>query len=330
MKRHRIGIAAALALYCGLTLLPFYVLGVRAFVPTAEATRLHLWIPARPTLDLDLRIGDLLSTYSLDGREFRRALGIRGYMNPQSTLQELMERHGIAEAALRGYLEPFLRWNGILTVWRGGFPSALLATVLVVGLSIALGGLLGIATGSVLAGFRSRWHLWVYNSYLLNMIIPPLMIMLPQYLILARFLGLGDSYAALVLLNIKGTALSTMVFTAAIAAIPKELREAAIIDGAGRLDYVRYVLLPLMGTPFAVYASISLPWQWNDLIHPLLFLSPGRYTLPAFIANLGGGQSTNFEAIFSGLLLSLLPIMLIYLLLQRLFMRAALAGAVKG
>lgn len=321
---------AGLALYCGLTMLPFYLLGVRAFVPTMEATKLHLWVPPRPELDLDARVGDLLSTYSLDSRDLRRSLGIRGYLNPQLTLRELVDRGATTEAAVRGYLGPYTQYNGILTVLKGGIVSSLVATVLVVGLSLAIGGALGIATGSVLAGLRRRWHVFVYNSYMLNMIIPPLMIMLPQYLILVRWFGLTDSYLSLILLNIKGTALSTMVFTSYIASIPKELKESAYMDGAGRLDYFVRILLPLMGTPFAVYASVSLPWQWNDLIHPLLFLSPEKYTLPAFVATLGGNQSTNFEAIYSGVLMSLIPILAIYLLLQKLFMRAATSGAVKG
>ncbi|BBK29481.1 ABC-type glycerol-3-phosphate transport system permease component [Stella humosa] len=323
-------LVAGLAIYCALTLVPFYLLAVRSFVPTMEATRLHLWVPPRPELEMDARIGDLFSTYNLDSRELRRSLGIKGYLNPQQTLREMVADGKVEEAALRAYLEPFTKYNGILTVLKGGFLSSLLATVLVVGLSIAIGGALGIATGSVLAGLRRRWHVFVYNSYMLNMIIPPLMIMLPQYLILVRYFGLGDSYLSLILLNIKGTALSTMVFTAYIASIPKELKESAYMDGAGRLDYFARILLPLMGTPFAVYASVSLPWQWNDLIHPLLFLSPEKYTLPAFIATLGGNQSTNFEAIFSGVLLSLVPILAIYLALQKLFMRAATSGAVKG
>ena len=114
-----------------------------------------------------------------------------------------------------------------------------------------------------------------------------------------------------------------MVFTSYIATIPKELKESVHMDGGKHYHYFIYVILPLMGTPFAVFASITLPWFWNDLLHGLLFLKPASYTLPAFIASIGGTFTTNFEAIFSGVLFSLLPILLVYLIFQKMFVNSA-------
>lgn len=319
-----------LSLYCVLTLAPFYVLVVRAFTPTIESTELHVWIPERRALSMNARLSDLSTIYTIDARAFRQEMGITGYMNPQLTLAQVAETYDLPPERIRAYLEPYVQYNGIYTVLNNGFLKALWGTVFVTGSSVILGGLLGIMTGSVLAGFRRRWHLVVYNSYLLNMIIPPMMIILPQYLILTRLLGLSDSYLALILLHIKGGALSTMVFTSYIATIPKELRESVSMDGGRHHHYFLYVLLPLMGTPFAVFASITLPWMWNDLLHALLFLRPENYTLPAFIASIGGTFTTNFEAIYSGLALSLVPILIIYVTFQKMFIRSAVAGAVKG
>lgn len=208
--------------------------------------------------------------------------------------------------------------------------KSLLATIIVTGASVLVGGLLGIMTGSVLAGFRHPWHMLIYNSYLLNMIIPPMMVILPQYIIMTRVLGLDNTYLSLILLHIKGGALSTMVFTSYIATIPKELKESVQMDGGRHHNYFFEILLPLCGTPFAVFASITMPWFWNDLLHPLVFLRPENYTLPAFIASIGGTFTTNYEAIFSGVLFSLLPILIVYLVFQKLFIRSAMAGAVKG
>lgn len=323
-------LAAILLIYCALTIAPFYILAVRAFTPTIQSTQFHLWIPERRALSMKSRIGDLSTVYNVDGRAFRRAMGIKGYMNPQLTLSEIADEYDLAPEKIRSYLEPYVQYNGLYTILNNGFVRSLIATIVVTGASVLVGALLGIMTGSALAGFRRRWHMFVYNSYLLNMIIPPMMVILPQYIIMTRYLGLENSLLSLILLHIKGGALSTMVFTSYIATIPKELKESVYMDGGKHYHYFLYVLLPLMGTPFAVFASITMPWFWNDLLHSLVLLRPDNYTLPAFVASIGGTFTTNYEAIFSGVLLSLLPILIVYLVFQKLFIRSAMAGAVKG
>lgn len=329
-KHKNLLLAGLLIAYCLLTLIPFYVLIVRAFTPTVDSTELHLVIPDRRPLSANARIGDLATVYNVDLRAFKKAVGLKGYINPNWSLARIAERKKIDFEKIRTYLEPRVHYNGIFTVFSNGFLWSLWGTIIVAGTSVAVGGLLGIMTGTALAGFRRPWHLFVYNSYLLNMIIPPMMVILPQYLIMTRYLGLQDSYLAIILLHIKGGALSTMVFTSYIATIPKELRESVYMDGGRHYHYFLYVVLPLMGTPFSVFASIALPWFWNDLLHGLLFLSPENYTLPAFISSIGGTFTTNYEAIFSGVLLSLVPILTVYVIFQKMFARSAMAGAVKG
>lgn len=323
-------LGAALLLYCAVTLAPFYILAVRAFTPTIASTELHLWIPDRTPLSMNARIGDLSTVYNVDARAFRREMGIRGYMNPQLKLSEIAEDYEIDPERIRAYLEPLVHYNGIYTILNTGFIRSLIATIVVAGASVLIGALLGIMTGSALAGFRRRWHMFIYNSYLLNMIIPPMMVILPQYIIITRYLGLENSLLSLILLHIKGGALSTMVFTSYIATIPKELKESVYMDGGKHYHYFLYVLLPLMGTPFAVFASITMPWFWNDLLHPLVLLRPDNYTLPAFVASISGTFTTNYEAIYSGVLLSVAPILIVYLIFQKLFVRSAMSGAVKG
>ncbi|MEZ5866281.1 MAG: carbohydrate ABC transporter permease [Geminicoccaceae bacterium] len=330
MKRHQLVLIGLLGLYCLVTLAPFYALVVRAFTPTVQSTEFHLWLPERRPLSMNARLGDLATIYSIDARAFRQEMGIKGYVNPQLTLAQLAENYELEPERIRAWLEPRVQYNGVLSVVEAGFLRSLLATIFVTGVSVAVGGLLGIMTGSALAGFRRPWHLFTYNLYMLNMIIPPMMVILPQYLIMTKVLGLDDNYLSVILIHIKGGALSTMVFTSYIATIPKELRESVQMDGGRHYHYFFYVLLPLMGTPFAVFASIAMPWMWNDLLHPLVFLSPAKYTLPAFVAAIGGTYTTNYEAIFSGLMLSLIPILLIYLIFQKMFVRSAVAGAVKG
>lgn len=329
-RRKNLSLIVLLSIYCVMTLMPFYFLVVRSFTPTMDATEFHMLPPERRDLSNKARLGNLATINNIDLAALQKAFGVTGYVNPQLTLSQFAERYGIPEDELIAYLEPQVQYNGIYTVLRKGYFTSLFGTVFVAGMAVVLGGLLGIMTGTALAGFRHNWQLPVYNLYLLNMIIPPMMVILPQYFILNRILGLSDSYWAIILLHIKGGALSTMVFTSYIATIPKELKESVAMDGGRHWHYFTHVILPLMGTPFSIFASITLPWYWNDLLHGLLFLRPERYTLPAFITSIGGNYSTNYEAVFSGLLLSLIPILGVYFVFQKMFARSAMAGAVKG
>jgi len=74
-----------------------------------------------------------------------------------------------------------------------------------------------------------------------------------------------------------------------------------------------------------------LPMIWNDLLYSMLFLKPENYTLVPWINSfVGGAFATNFQAIYTGLLVSMLPLLVIYLVFQKFFVKAALSGAVKG
>ncbi len=120
-----------------------------------------------------------------------------------------------------------------------------------------------------------------------------------------------------------------MVFTTYAATIPRDLRESVEIDGGNFSTYFFRVLLPLSRTPFAVYASISLPVIWNDLLNGFLFLSPDKSTVIPLVNAFTGTFATNLQATYSGLLFATVPLLVVYLVFQRLFVRSALAGAIK-
>ena len=247
------------------------------------------------------------------------------------TFKQLAENYNLSEEKIKKYMNPFFTYNGWFTVLKGGkFIRSLLSTVFVTVSTIMLGGLLGISTGFVLAGFRKKWHFYFYNLYLLQIVIPPVMIMIPQFIII-KSLGLYNSYLSLLLFHIKGGALSTMLFASFISQIPKELRAAVEIDGGGHFTFFYYILLPLCRVPFAAFAVIMAPRIWNDLLYPLLFLKAENYTLTAWILSFTGGAfATNFQAIYSSLFISFIPIFLVYLIFRKLFVRSLMAGAVKG
>jgi ABC-type glycerol-3-phosphate transport system permease component len=207
---------------------------------------------------------------------------------------------------------------------------SIIRTAFVTGFSIALGGLLGIATGSVLAKFRKRWHVWIFNSYLVSMIIPGPMVIIPTYIIVARILGLSNSPFALIFLNVKGSALTAMLFTSYISKVPTELKDSVYVDGGNRIQYFFRILLPLCKVIFGTYAVIHITFYWNDFLHGLLYLDRDHSTLIPMLNSYISAMAVNLQAIYAGLCIAMIPLLIVYFLFQRLFVRATFSGALKG
>jgi raffinose/stachyose/melibiose transport system permease protein len=132
------------------------------------------------------------------------------------------------------------------------------------------------------------------------------------------------------MINIKGTALSTMIFTSAISGIPKELEDSAMIDGATSFKYIRYILFPLLKVPIISLTVIMLPAFYNQFLEPYVYLDPANSTLLPFIQSVAGQFSTNFQVIYSGIFASVVPLVIVYLLFRSYFVEGVMAGAIKG
>jgi ABC-type glycerol-3-phosphate transport system permease component len=328
--RLNIAIGIFLVIYTVLTLFPFYTMFIRSFITTNDSTSFHLWIPKPKEFNMNAQFGSMSIYYNLQTDDFKNDMGINDYVDPNMTFNEIADEYNISKDKIIKYMAPYYTFNGWITILLGKqFRTSLFGTLFVTVMSIFLGGLLGMATGYVLAGFRKKWHFMVYNLYMLQMVIPPIMLMVPQFII-NRELHLTNSYIGLILFNLRGGAIPTMIFTAFISSIPKELRESIEIDGGGAYRYFSSIVFPLCKVPFATFLTIQLPLFWNDLLYPLLFLKPEKHTLTPWINHLMGQYATNFQTIYAGLLVSVLPVLIVYLVFQKMFVRAAMSGAIKG
>jgi raffinose/stachyose/melibiose transport system permease protein len=329
--------------YAAITLLPFYILFVRTFVSTKESTSLHLWIPRGEDLSMDAEIGNLAVNYNIDIKKLKQEMGIKGYVNPRDTLAQIAEKNNIPIERFQAYFRNFGTFNGWITLLgRADYWKALGRTAATTFISIALLCFLSMLTGYGLAGLRRRDQMLVYNIYLLQMVIPTVLIIIPQFLLIQKLIGLVPGsgqpgaarslaqLSALVLIFIKGGALSTMVFTTSINQVPQELEESAQLDGAGRMGYFWRVLLPLMKVPIATVSVIMLPVFWNAFFEPYVYLDAANATVLPLIAAYGGTFTTNFQIIFTGVFVSVMPLLLVYLLLRKLFIRSVMSGAIKG
>jgi N-acetylglucosamine transport system permease protein len=328
----KIGFIVFAIVYSIITIIPFYFALVRSFVPTKETGEFHLWIPENKEFDLNVKYGNMNVYYNMDLDKFKKDLGLEDvlYINPNLTMNQISEKYNVPKERIQSYMDKYYLYNGwIVVLTDKRFYTALFSTFFVTITSIILGGLLAAATSYVIARFRKKWHSVLYVLYMMSMVIPRSMILLPLYLVVTKFLHLGNSYLALILIFIQGGCLPIMIFTSYIGKIPLELEESVKIDGGTRITYYFKVLLPLCKPAFAAYAAIHVPLFWNDLLMGLLFLKKSQYTLAPYLQNIQGTFTTNYQAMYAALLVSLIPILIFYLIFNRMFLQAQLSGALK-
>ncbi len=327
----RLILHALLVLYALISLVPFYFLAIRTFVPTRLATQFWATLPPQEEANLDASILAFAQNYGLSTRALRERYGVDDFVRTNWSLRRFAEEYQIDETEFREFLRPYVNYSGWLNIAMDRqYLRSLLATIFVVVVGVGGCALLSTATASVLAKFSRRYHRIVYSTYLLQTIIPPIMILLPLYLIITRGLGLQNSYFALILNNWKGGALPILLFTTFVRTIPKDINEAVIMEGGTHHTYFFRIVLPLSRPAMAAFIAIRTPRFWNELLYGFVFLNPRRYTLAPLIASKIGTFVTNFQLVYSALCFSLIPIIVLYLFFNKLFINAQLAGSIKG
>lgn len=173
--------------------------------------------------------------------------------------------------------------------------------------------------------FRGRNVL--FALFLSVLMVPSSLLVLPQYDIIQRF-GLLNSAPALFLPGMF-SAFGTFMLRQFFLTLPKELEEAARIDGAGSFRIFWSIMLPLIRPALAALAVITAMWSWNDLLWPLVVnTDPEKMPISAGLTSLKGQFETNYPVMMAGSLIASLPMLLVYLFLQRHFVQSvALSGS---
>jgi len=176
--------------------------------------------------------------------------------------------------------------------------------------------------------FRGR-QFW-FTCMIMTMLLPGQVLMIPQYIIWNN-LGLVGTYIPLVLPKFLGWPFFIYMMMQFIRGLPKELDEAAMIDGCSKYGIFVRVILPLLGPSIITTIVISFYWIWDDYMGPLLYLSkPALYTVSLGIKNFADAQGTNFGPMFAMSSLSLIPVFTLFLFFNRYLMDGVTAGSVKG
>lgn len=169
----------------------------------------------------------------------------------------------------------------------------------------------------------------IFGGYLATMMIPTQVTMIPLFVIMTK-LGLKDTYASVIMPSIFRP-FAIFLLVQQMRTIPEDLLAAARIDGAGVFQVFRKIALPLCIPSLATLSITTFMESWNDYLWPLLMLGDkDKMTLPIALSTLNGQYGTEYNVLMAGSLISMVPIIVIYMIAQKQFKSGMMAGGIKG
>ncbi|MBE1487827.1 raffinose/stachyose/melibiose transport system permease protein [Plantactinospora soyae] len=209
--------------------------------------------------------------------------------------------------------------------WAQAFNSAVIA--LGTTLSVVV---LGVCAAFVLARYTFRGREALYTFFTLGLLFPAGAAILPLYLML-RDLNLVNSYLAVILPQVAfALPLTIVILRPFLAAIPRELEDAAAIDGTGRLGFLWLIVLPLSKPALVTVGILAFVASWNAFLLPLLVLSDASlHTLPLGVQNFSSQYTSDTAGILAFTSLAMLPALLFFTFAEKQIV-GGLQGAIKG
>jgi raffinose/stachyose/melibiose transport system permease protein len=219
---------------------------------------------------------------------------------------------------------------GLPTSFTLNFSSYMWNSVYVTAASVFVILFVSSLAAYYLARYDFKWNVYVLFFFMLGLMLPMKLAILPLYLIFLN-LGLLDTLTALVIVYVAGgIPLAVFVFYSFFKTLPKEFEQSARIDGCNDFQVYYKIVLPLMKAPVATIAIINLISVWNDFFFPLIFIRTDELrTIPLGMLTLFGEYDTQWNLLFAGLTISSLPMLIAFFIASKQFMEGLTSGAIK-
>jgi ABC-type glycerol-3-phosphate transport system permease component len=230
------------------------------------------------------------------------------------------------------FLPETLDFSNFRRVWVAlNLPTHLINSLYVTSLTVAIVVCVATLAGYAFARYNFPGRDAVFYAFIGAMMIPGQAILIPMFQFL-KSIDLLNTLTGLSLSYLGGaTAFAIFLMRAFFLGLPKELGDAARIDGAGEFRVFWHVYLPLARPGIATVVIIQSLGTWNEFMFSTTFISsPQLKTVQSALFQAVGRYSTDYTALSSGLILALIPIVTVYLILQKQFIAGLTAGAVKG
>lgn len=230
-----------------------------------------------------------------------------------------------------GLPDPFVWDNYAAVLGEGVILRPLLNSIVVGALTVAVVLVCGTLATFAISRFTFRWRESVYAFFTLGLLFPAAVAILPLYLMLRQLdllnspLGVALPQAAFAL------PVTIVVLRPFFQSIPKELEEAASMDGAGPMRFFLQILIPLAVPALITVSILALVTSWNGYLLPLLILTdPASATLPLGLAQFSGSYTYDTARVLAYAVIAMLPTILAYAVAERYIVQGLTAGAVKG
>ncbi|MEZ5670515.1 MAG: carbohydrate ABC transporter permease, partial [Alphaproteobacteria bacterium] len=218
------------------------------------------------------------------------------------------------ELSVENYLSVF--------TYQAGLANYVLNSLIVAGLTILFCLALAIPAGYGLARFDVPFKEALFLLMLASMMIPYQALLVPLYLMFSS-LKLAGTYVGLAIVHtILQLPFSIYLMRNSFEAIPRELEEAAVVDGCSSLQILRRIFVPLVLPGIVTVALFAFIMSWNEFIAALIFMSDeGSFTVPIMLTGVATGDfgTINWGALQAGVIISILPCALVYVLLQKYY-----------
>ncbi len=232
-------------------------------------------------------------------------------------------------------IPPNWRWENFARGFQGfggiSFKTFFLNSFIVTGIATAATVISSACIAYSFARLRYRGRKLLFTFMIMTLLLPGQVLLIPQYIIYNR-MGVVPSIIPLVLPHFLGQAFFIYQMMQFMAGIPRELDEAAFVDGSSRYGIFAYIVLPLLKPAIITTIIIQFYWKWDDFQGPLVYLSkPASYTVSIALKLFADSASTtDYGAMFAMSSLSLIPVFLIFLFFNRYLTEGISTSGLKG
>jgi alpha-1,4-digalacturonate transport system permease protein len=219
--------------------------------------------------------------------------------------------------------------SGFVEAWSSfDFARYFGNTIVVALVTTVLTVLASAATGYALAKYDNRWLKVFFVCILATTMLPTEVILAPTFIVI-RDLGMYDSLAGIIVPSVI-TATGIFMFRQFFLTVPDDLVEAARIDGASEFGIFWRIMLPISRPIMLTLAIFSFQWRWNDYIWPLLVLNdPHQFTIQIALQSIVGAENVNWTVLLGASVISIVPLLLLYLVFQKYVNGADLNAGLK-
>jgi raffinose/stachyose/melibiose transport system permease protein len=188
----------------------------------------------------------------------------------------------------------------------------------------------GLMAAYPLARYQFRWREPLFMVFVVGLLFPATVAIIPLFILVTRDLGMGNTWWGVALPQAAfALPMTIVILRPFLMAIPREMEEAAIVDGASRLQFFWRILLPLSAPGAITVGVLAFVGSWNAYLLPLLILQGDTKTLPLGVADFSSQYSSDTAGVFAFTTLAMVPALIFFLAMQRRIV-SGLQGAVKG